>query len=192
MRNLLIILISLLSFNSYSNDTIGNEDPTTIDTLSTKYKNPLKVKNFVGNVSGSFGIKLVDLNLSRLRFEYEHCTTSRLVTFGGTLHLYMIRDYYNGYKVETFLRIYHPEDGNGYGAFIQGRIGFGQLSYKNETFNTYGAGFDLGFKFLLGNDHNDYKNWITITPIAGIQIYNAPDGTLPISNIFQIRFGYQF
>jgi hypothetical protein len=55
-----------------------------------------------------------------------------------------------------------------------------------------GASFDVGNKFLIGKEKNNYKDWFTITLLGGLHSYGAPDGTMPISFIYQIRWGYQF
>ena len=185
---------------------INNKNQCKLDTIkNVKVNNkiykpkPEYTFNFKGHISTSAGVNIGDLNISRLRFEYEKDTKTQHFTYGATLNLYTLKYYYNGYKIETFLRYYLLPNTSGEGCFIQARTGFANLKNKidNKQFYSKGIGVDIGYKIIISkyNDvynMSDYINVFTLTPMAGVNFYNDPNGLIPISWIWQLRFGYQF
>ncbi len=160
---------------------------------SYKYNNRYR-KNFTLNVSMSAGVKLADLSISKFRIDVESETTNPNITFGGILNLYTLQYYYNGWRLEGYGRYYFVENTSGEGGFIQLVLGGGKFEnpITYNKFNSLGGGVDVGVKFLVGKEKNNYRNWITITPLAGIRSYGGPDGSYPIGWVWQMRFGYQF
>lgn len=152
------------------------------------------LKNFDLNISTSVGIKLADLSISKFRIDVEKETTNKHITIGSTLNLYTLKYYYNGWRLMGYGRYYFVENTSGEGAFLQMALGGG--NFKNDMtgdrFNSLGASLDVGNKFLIGKEKNNYRDWFTITLLGGFHTYGAPDGTMPISFIYQIRWGYQF
>ena len=152
------------------------------------------LKNFNLHISTSVGIKLADLSISKFRLDVEKETTNKHLTIGSTLNLYTLQYYYNGWRLMGYTRFYFVENSSGEGAFLQLALGGG--NFKNDLtgdrFSSMGASFDVGNKFLIGKEKNNYKDWFTITLLGGFHSYGAPDGTMPISFIYQIRWGYQF
>lgn len=150
-------------------------------------------KNFILNVSISAGIKLADLSISKFRIDVESETTNPNITFGGILNLYTLQYYYNGWRLEGYGRYYFVDNTSGEGGFLQLVLGGGRFHNQmtSDRFVSLGGGVDIGVKFLVGKDKNNYRNWITITPLAGIRSYGGPDG-YAIGWVYQLRFGYQF
>jgi hypothetical protein len=190
---------------------INNKNNCKLDTLKhVNVNNNYKLKeqpkpkpeylfNFKGHISASGAMNITDLNISRLKFEYERDTKTQHLTYGTTLNLYTLKYYYHGYKAELFLRYYLIANTSGEGCFLQVRAGYGKLvnNVDNTRFSTKGAGVDLGYKIIIGKSNNpynvsDYRYVITLTPMAGVNFYNDPTGQIPISWIWQLRFGYQF
>jgi len=187
----------------YSQDNIYNPikiiDPTKIpDTtriMDSIYNvNYIRDKNFITHISGSTGISLVNFGISKIRLEFENETKTENLTYGGILHLYTLNQYYKGYKIEAFGRYYFVPNSSGEGCFIQLRAGGGQFNniQLKDRFNTFGAGIDLGYKVLVGPEKTNYRNYFTITPLGGIQVYNDMNGHFTPTFLYQIRFGYQF
>ena len=156
------------------------------------YKSPY-VYNFRGHISGSVGIKLSEMSISKLRLEYEIDTPTDNWTYGVLLSSYTLEYYYIGLRFEGFARYYFVPNSSGEGGFLQGRIGYGRFwNGPGEPFGGLGYGVDLGNKFIvIGNDVN-YSNSFTLTPMGGIQVYPGPGGTIPLAWVWQLRFGYQF
>ena len=165
------------------NDRFGESHPTQ----------PEYIYNFKGHISGSFGINITDLNISRVRLEYEKDTKTQHLTWGTTLNLYTLKYYYNGFRVETFLRYYFVANTSGDGVFIQTRVGTGMFNnpINNKSFVSSGVGIDIGKKIILTKSNN-FKDVLTLTPMAGIQFYNDPYGNTNLVWVWQLRFGYQF
>ena len=161
--------------------------------LSKKHQRAY-LKNFNLNISTSVGIKLADLSISKFKLDVEKETNNKHLTIGSTLNLYTLKYYYNGWRLMGYTRFYFIENSSGEGAFLQLALGGG--SFKNDLngdrFKSLGASFDIGNKFLIGKEKNDYKDWFTITLLGGFHTYGSPDGTMPISLIYQVRWGYQF
>jgi hypothetical protein len=153
-----------------------------------------ELKNFNLHISTSVGIKLADMSISKFRLDIEKETTNKHLTIGSTLNLYTLQYYYNGWRLMGYTRFYFVENSSGEGAFLQLALGGG--NFKNDLngdrFKSLGASFDVGNKFLIGKEKNNYKDWFTVTVLGGFHTYGAPDGTMPISFIYQIRWGYQF
>ena len=172
---------------------IGNKVQLNSNNYSDNYSRN-EQKNFNLHISTSVGIKLADLSISKFRLDIEKETTNKHFTIGSTLNLYTLQYYYNGWRLMGYTRFYFVENSSGEGAFLQFALGGG--SFKNDLngdrFKSLGASFDVGNKLLIGKEKNDYKDWFTITLLGGFHTYGAPDGTMPISFIYQIRWGYQF
>lgn len=174
-----------------------NETGNKVQFNSNNYSNNYsrnEQKNFNLHISTSVGIKIADLSISKFRIDVEKETTNKHLTIGSTLNLYTLQYYYNGWRLMGYTRFYFVENSSGEGAFLQLALGGG--NFKNDLtgdrFSSMGASFDVGNKFLIGKEKNNYKDWFTITLLGGFHSYRAPDGTMPISFIYQIRWGYQF
>jgi len=182
---------------------INNKDVCVVDKTKSEYiindrfyDKPTKHEynyNFNGHVSGSLGINIADLNISKIRLEYEKDTKNENFTVGAILNLYTLKYYYNGYRAELFARYYFVPNSSGEGAFLQLRAGSGGFHnpINNKSFISSGLGFDVGKKMILTKSDN-YKDVLTLTPMGGIQFYNTPDGLITPSWVWQLRFGYQF
>lgn len=153
------------------------------------------VYNFRAHISGSAGIKLSEMSISKMRLEAEFDTRTDHWTAGALLSAYTLQYYYTGLRAEAFARFYFVENTSGEGAFIQARIGAGKFWNSKDSKDSFGgAGFgaDIGKKFIIIGNDRDYSNSFTMTPMGGIQAYPGPDGSIPISWVWQLRFGYQF
>ena len=149
---------------------------------------------------------------AKIRIQYEKSFRDR-ASFGGNLNYYFVN--WTGPVFEPFARIYGKKDGNAEGFFGQAKLIAGNLStldfdanayaISNKRWNTFGLGFDCGYKFLIA-DH------FTIEPLLGFRFLTPPvyryyegyDETmllaegaawylttgLPIN--FNLKFGYQF
>lgn len=182
---------------------INNKDVCIVDKTKSEYiindrfyEKPTKqayIYNFNGHISGSLGINIADLNISKVRLEYERDTKTQNWTVGAILNLYTLKYYYNGYRAELFTRYYFVPNSSGDGAFLQLRAGSGRFHnpINNKSFISSGLGFDLGKKLILTKSDN-YEDVLTLTPMGGIQFYNKPDGVITPSWVWQLRFGYQF
>lgn len=183
---------------------INNKDVCIVDKTKSEYiindrfydGKPTKqeyIYNFNGHISGSIGINIADLNISKVRLEYERDTKTQNWTVGAILNLYTLKYYYNGYRAELFTRYYFVPNTSGDGAFLQLRAGSGGFHnpINNKSFISSGLGFDVGKKMILTKSDN-YKDVLTLTPMGGIQFYNTPDGLITPSWVWQLRFGYQF
>ena len=182
---------------------INNKDVCVVDKTKSEYiindrfyDKPTKHEynyNFNGHVSGSLGINIADLNISKIRLEYEKDTKNENFTVGAILNLYTLKYYYNGYRAELFTRYYFVTNSSGEGAFLQLRAGSGRFHnpINNKSFISSGLGFDLGKKIILTKSYN-YEDVLTITPMAGVQFYNDPQNDVNLAWVWQLRFGYQF
>lgn len=182
---------------------INNKDVCVVDKTKSEYiindrfyDKPTKHVynyNFNGHVSGSLGINIADLNISKIRLEYEKDTKNENFTVGAILNLYTLKYYYNGYRAELFARYYFVTNSSGEGAFLQLRAGSGRFHnpINNKSFISSGLGFDLGKKIILTKSYN-YEDVLTITPMAGVQFYNDPQNDVNLAWVWQLRFGYQF
>ena len=166
-------------------------------------------QNFTGHVSGTFGI----IN-GKVRVQYEMPLGDKS-GFGMNMNYYFVN--WTGPVFEPFIRLYGKRDGNAEGFFGQAKLIYGNLStlnfdlysnvLENKRWSTYGVGFNMGYKFLIG-DH------FTIETLSGLRILSPPiyryktgvDEDLglgigegigwyattgfPID--FQLKFGYQF
>lgn len=170
-----------------------SEPSGRVELKSTPLINHGYTYNFLGHLSVSMGVKLSEMSVSKFRVEWESDTRTEHWTVGGLLSFYTLSYYYVGFRPEAFARFYFVQNTSGEGAFLQGRIGYGRFWGDGlSPFGGLGFGVDLGNKFILiGNDRN-YSNSFTLTPMGGVQVYPGPDGTAPISWVWQLRFGYQF
>lgn len=151
------------------------------------------VYNFTGHISVSMAPKLSEMSLSKLRFEYEKDLKSEHFSAGALLSMYTLEYYYSGYRLEGFSRFYFVPNTSGEGAFLQARIGWGRFwGGPGQSFGGAGFGIDMGSKFIVIGNDRDFRSSFTVTPMGGIQAYPGPDGSIPISWVWQLRFGYQF
>ena len=175
----------ILSEQNWGNEVIIHNKPKPIHNYTY---------NFTGHISGSIGIKLADLSPSKIRLEWESDTKSENFTVGALISIYTLKYYYNGWRVEAFTRYYFVPNTSGEGAFLQFRLGTSKFQNQltKQQFNSNGFGVDVGNKFIIVGNNNNFRNSFTLTPMGGIQVYNGPDGETPISWVWQLRFGYQF
>ena len=157
---------------------INNKDVCVVDKTKSEYiindrfyDKPTKHVynyNFNGHVSGSLGINIADLNISKIRLEYEKDTKNENFTVGAILNLYTLKYYYNGYRAELFTRYYFVPNSSGEGAFLQLRAGSGRFHnpINNKSFISSGLGFDLGKKIILTKSYN-YEDVLTIIKTRG-------------------------
>jgi hypothetical protein len=149
--------------------------------------------NFLGHLSVSVGVKLSEMSVSKFRVEWESDTRTEHWTVGGLLSFYTLSYYYVGVRPEVFTRFYFVQNTSGEGAFLQGRMGYGRFWGDGlSPFGGLGFGVDVGNKFIVIGNDSDYSNSFTLTPMGGVQFYPGPDGTTPLSWVWQLRFGYQF
>jgi len=194
-----------LTYKIKNNDVCYYKKPQITSEIITKEKEVYNLKsysynhrnnqkNFNLNISTSVGIKLADLSISKFRIDVEKETTNKHITIGSTLNLYTLKYYYNGWRLMGYSRFYFVENSSGEGAFLQLALGGG--NFKNDLngdkFTSLGTSLDVGNKFLIGKEKNNYKDWFTITILGGFHSYGAPDGSMPLTWIYQIRWGYQF
>jgi hypothetical protein len=151
------------------------------------------IYNFAGHLSVSMAPKLSEMSLSKFRIEFEKDLKSEHFTTGALLSMYTLEYYYKGYRLEGFSRFYFVPNSSGEGGFIQARAGYSKFwGGPGPSFGGIGFGADVGNKFIVIGNNRDYSNSFTITPMGGIQAYPGPDGTIPVSWVWQLRFGYQF
>ena len=137
----------------------------------------LNAQDFKGNASGAFGI----LN-AKIRLQYEMPLKDR-ASYGMNMNYYLVN--WTGPVFEPFIRIYGKKDGNTEGFFGQAKFIYGNLltldyalyngSLENKRWSTYGVGFNIGYKFLLGKH-------FTIEPLSGLRILSGP--------VYRYKTGY--
>jgi hypothetical protein len=169
------------------------DDGDFIEVAPPVQKRGRYVYNFTGHISVSMAPKLSEMSLSKLRIEYEKDLKSEHFTAGALLSMYTLEYYYRGYRLEGFSRFYFVPNTSGDGAFVQARIGWGRFwGGPGPSFGGAGLGVDIGSKFIAIGNKRDFRNSFTVTPMGGIQAYPGPDGSIPVSWVWQLRFGYQF
>jgi len=181
-------------WSGFSSKSEMPEQASRVEAAPRRYGKAPYVYNFRAHVSGSAGVKLSEMSISKIRAEVELDTKTDHWTAGALLSAYTLQYYYTGFRAEAFARFYFAENTSGDGAFLQGRLGWGRFwdSKSSASFGGGGFGLDIGKKFIIVGNDRDFSNSFTMTPMGGIQAYPGPDGSIPVAWVWQLRFGYQF
>ncbi len=112
---------------------------------------------------------------AKARLQYEQQIKDR-VTVGGQLTYYFVN--WTGPKLEVFGRLYSKKSNVEEGFFLQGKIGYGNLSvleedeYSTSTsrWSTIGLGAAYGWKYM-------FSDKLGIETLLGLHFYSSPNYT---------------
>lgn len=115
----------------------------------------------------------VGLINSKVRVQYEHQIKDR-ITVGGQLTYYLVN--WSGPKLEVFGRLYSKNSTVEEGFFLQGKVGYGNLSVlegdeeflATKRWSTFGLGAAYGWKHMFNEKFG-------IETLAGLHFYSSPN-----------------
>jgi len=136
-------------------------------TLAVLFFNSVSAQDY-NSLGGTIGI----INL-KARVQYEHGLSNRS-TVGTQLTYYFVN--WTGPKLEVFGRLYSKKNGIEEGFFIQGKLGYGNLSVLDEDifytetkrWSTMGFGLAPGWKFM-------FSDKLGIETLLGLHFYSSPN-----------------
>lgn len=115
----------------------------------------------------------VGLINTKARVQYEHQIKDR-ITVGAQLTYYFVN--WTGPKLEVFGRLYSKKSTVEEGFFLQGKIGYGNLSVLEQDqsltatkrWSTIGIGAAYGWKYM-------FSDKLGIETLAGLHFYSSPN-----------------